>query len=296
MISVIIPHYNMAKKCVRLINSIPDVKEIEVFVIDDYSTEDTECIRRCLKKRNNKSTFIEKTNEEKGAGAARNIGLQNAKGTWLLFADADDYFLDDMWENVKIYLESDYDIVYFPPTSRDDVTNEKLQRHKTYEAMVFSYREKHDVDNLLRIKYWWDSVCSKLIRRSLFADNDILFDNTICSNDVMGSIQTAYYAKKIGASDKTIYCITNRHLSSNNDFRHKETKFKVAISKYNFLRTRLDSDELRRLDLERTLEHIIIIHLKTTHKWRETMSLVRIFRDNKIRISKKTVLKDLLFL
>lgn len=283
----------MTEKCIRLINSIPDINEIELIVVDDYSTEDIGNIKKCISERANSTTLIIKTTEEKGAGNSRNIGVDNSKGKWLLFADSDDYFLGNMWETVKQYIESDYGTVYFPPISRDDITNKELQRHKSYEAMIDAYKEKKDIDHLLRIKYWWDSVCSKLIRRSIFVNNDIIFDNTICSNDVMGSIKSAYYSEKIGVADEPIYCITNRHLSSFTDFEYKETRFKVRINKYIFLRERLDDEDLKRVDLERQLVDFIINHFKKTHNLKETMILWNHFRNYKIKISKKTVIKDI---
>lgn len=46
-----------------------------------------------------------------GAGYARNVGLEHAKGKWLLFADADDFYVDNMYDIISMhveYIQADY--------------------------------------------------------------------------------------------------------------------------------------------------------------------------------------------
>ena len=57
------------------------------------------------------------TRENKGAGYARNVGLSLAKGKWLLFADADDFFNLGFLNVLDNYIDSDNDIVYFSANS-----------------------------------------------------------------------------------------------------------------------------------------------------------------------------------
>ncbi len=89
-VSVIIPTFNRAH-CIReaihsvLIQSYPD---FEIIVVDDGSTDDTETIVRSYE--SNVSYVYQ---ENRGPSAARNSGIQRARGTYLCFLDSDDLWL-----------------------------------------------------------------------------------------------------------------------------------------------------------------------------------------------------------
>ena len=94
-VSVIVPVYNAQKyirKCVSSITS-QTLKEIEIILIDDGSTDKSGEIIEELAKKDERIKII--TQQNKGAGAARNAGLDIAKGDYIKFVDADDYLNED---------------------------------------------------------------------------------------------------------------------------------------------------------------------------------------------------------
>jgi len=60
-----------------------------------------------------KNTEILFTKEGKGAGYARNIGLSHARGKWIIFADADDFFTADCFTILNEYMDSPHEVIYF---------------------------------------------------------------------------------------------------------------------------------------------------------------------------------------
>src|SRR5699024_4759838 len=116
-LTIIIPHYNSTNSLIKLLNSIPNKKNIEVIVIDDKSNK-SEQIQLCHIYRNVNSNvkIIKNNTQKKGAGVCRNIGLKTAIGKWLLFADSDDFFVKSFYEKVEKYFNKDYEIIYFNPT------------------------------------------------------------------------------------------------------------------------------------------------------------------------------------
>lgn len=211
-LTVIIPHYNTPVLLRNLLETIPE-NGVQIIVIDDNSDKEVEELLKIQNDYKNKVEFY--TNKlKKGAGTCRNIGLEHANGEWLLFADADDYFLPEMYEKVSKYFDSDYEIVFFTPTSVEINTGEKAQRHKIYADYIKNYIEDPSRKNLLSLKSSpGNPPWSKLIKRKLIIDNNIKFDEVLYSNDIMFSAKIGYYSKKVAATYETIYCVTRKENS-----------------------------------------------------------------------------------
>ncbi len=245
LLSIIIPHYNTPKTLQRLLDSIPNLSEIEIFVIDDISDQCVQEYKEC-KVFNNNRNIVFLDNCKKGAGNARNVGLKNAKGKWVLFADADDFFVDDFFKIIKKYTDTDADIVYFAPTSIMMGTEVPSDRHIHYMELVKNYCALPDYENEIKIRYNYWSPCSKLIRRTLLENNDISFDGTLHSNDMMFSTKVGYYADKIMAVEETIYCITqsDSSLTAMKDKKSLYIRKRVFCNYYLFLHKRLPRKDL----------------------------------------------------
>src|SRR5699024_8730524 len=139
-LSIIIPHYNSVTTLIKLLNSIPVKKNIEVIVIDDRSNNDLEKLEELYSCESFKHVkFLENNSIKKGAGVCRNIGLNNSSGEWVLFADADDYFVGDFYGKVSKYFSSNYDVVFFRPTSIELDTDEESDRHTIYENLLLNF-------------------------------------------------------------------------------------------------------------------------------------------------------------
>ena len=211
-ISIIIPHWENIDGLEILLESIrqeackhPNLSE--TIVVDDYSCPETQQKLRDLQNRFDFHLYF--NNSIKSAGTCRNIGIEKSTGQWLLFADSDDYFLPGFLDATKKYLSSDYDIVFFPPTSVEYNNHEIVSdRHHDFIKLLKKYHQNQD--NELDIRYKWLSPWSKLIRKSLPTLNNIRFDSVIVRNDALFSVCTGYYAKRITVSCRTIYAVTRR--------------------------------------------------------------------------------------
>ena len=98
MISIIIPVYNGEKTIDNIIKCLmkQTFKDIEIIVVNDGSTDNTLLV---LKKWKSKIRVINQ--ENKGVSSARNRGIKEARGEYLMFFDADDECKYEMIE--KIY-------------------------------------------------------------------------------------------------------------------------------------------------------------------------------------------------
>ena len=96
-VSVVIPTHNRAQNAERAVKSALEQteKSVEVLVVDDGSTDDTQ---EKFKNPPERVRYIRKPNG--GASSARNVGLRRAKGEWVALLDS-----DDVWENEKLQLQ-----------------------------------------------------------------------------------------------------------------------------------------------------------------------------------------------
>lgn len=111
-VSVIIPAYNIAKFIAETLNSvfIQTFTDFEVIVINDGSP-DSEDFERVLAGYFSRIVYLKVDNV--GAGAARNLGIEEARGELLAFLDGDDVWLPEyLAAQVEFLVENNYDLVY----------------------------------------------------------------------------------------------------------------------------------------------------------------------------------------
>lgn len=126
--TVIIPHKNCPDLLERCVDSIPIRNDIQVVVVVDDNSDNVEKIKELESKYHNRNILFVYTKDGKGAGFARNQGLNMAKGKWLLFSDSDDFFAENAFSCFDEYLDSEYDIVFFKHQGIDSETLAPLER------------------------------------------------------------------------------------------------------------------------------------------------------------------------
>ena len=109
IVSVIIPAYNVAKYIEINLESICNqtLEDIEIIAINDGSTDATLQILEMMQRKDNRIHIINQKNA--GVSAARNSGIEVAKGRYVVFVDGDDYIASDHLEYlVSLVKEGEY--------------------------------------------------------------------------------------------------------------------------------------------------------------------------------------------
>ena len=127
-ISVIIPVYNSETYLSQCLDSVcmQTLQEIEIICVDDGSTDTSPKILLEYAKKDPRVRIL--TQQNKGAGAARNYGLRESTGEFLSFLDSDDFFeldmLEEAYKNIEEYQE---DFVVFESYQYDMNTKEYVR-------------------------------------------------------------------------------------------------------------------------------------------------------------------------
>lgn len=218
--SIIIPHYNIPDLLMRCLASIPVRADIQVIVIDDCSPGAEKYLDTYSELRR---PYLEYYGTPQGgsAGRARNIGLEHAKGNWLIFMDADDLFVENMEEILLESMNRSEDILFY---NYKNVYSEDLNKeaHRNYFKHYFSTKKNRE--DLFR--YNLDPLWGKIIKRDMVKKWGITFDECRYGNDLAFSFKCGVYAKNISIIDKPFFVITEREGSlSSSDF----SKTKIGI-------------------------------------------------------------------
>ncbi|MCW1734241.1 glycosyltransferase family 2 protein [Anaerorudis cellulosivorans] len=233
--SIIIPHKNIPTLLRRCLDSIPKRNDVQIIVVDDNSDPGMVDFSK-FPGLNETNIEVYFTKEGKGAGYARNIGLSKAKGKWLIFADADDFFNDCFNEIMDKYQKVDADIIFFLSNSVECDTMHPIEsRGKIYNEWLIESLKKGII--LEEVRYCINPPWAKIFSNSFIKANQIQFDEIFTANDVMFSSKSGNLAKKIIIDTHFLYCSTvrNNSLDYEYSYDHVTSRLKVAINKYNFL-------------------------------------------------------------
>lgn len=231
--SVIIPYRDTYDLMLRACASVPDREDIQILIVDN-SAKPLPAERVPVKSHAQVDYLC--SDPTKGAGCARNVGLDHALGDRVLFMDADDTFADNAFSVFDTFIASDYDIVFFAPTSVVLSSGEVGSRHLFYASLV---DECLNTGSDERLRYRYSPPWSKLYRRELIESGHFRFDEIRVSNDLMFSLRCGHAARKVYASDKVVYIISegekNSSLTTTRSRENMFTRFKVAVAQYRFV-------------------------------------------------------------
>ncbi|MBO4738772.1 MAG: glycosyltransferase family 2 protein [Bacteroidales bacterium] len=232
LFSVIIPHKNRPKMLQRCLDSIPRRDDVQIIVVDDKS-DPKQVDFNNFPGQNDSHVEIYFTKKGKGAGYARNVGLEHAKGKWVLFADSDDWYLDNLSEMMDKYADFDSDMLIFRQMRVDAVG---VIKPNIYDEK-FDYALK--TGNMEKIIYSYSCPFARFIRKDVINTNSIKFQQVRYSNDVMFSLRVSLAANKIELIDRCLYCVyeSENSLARNNKWENYYVRTKVAFDVCSYLKS-----------------------------------------------------------
>lgn len=202
-ISVIVPVYNAANYIAKCIQSVQNqtFSSWELILIDDGSQDNSLDIIRRFAIEDDRIKVIHQENS--GAGMARNNGIENARGDYIVFLDSDDYISEKYLSLLSSHNE---DVVFIDVEAVDEggnvVRREYLSQYKNM-----------DKDDFLRAqmtgKINWGGV-RKVVKRKIIDANNIRYSDHKVGEEALFTYSSVFNSKTIGFIEKPVYFYIQR--------------------------------------------------------------------------------------
>lgn len=235
--SLIIPHFNVPDLLERCLSSIPERDDLQTIVVDDKSSVESVEHLKLLESRYPRVHFVY-TKDNGGGGRARNIGLKEADGEYVLFSDSDDMFTPDISNILDDYKDCKKDIIFFNVKALDENLKDYPQTThtlNTYIDMMDSNRNQSET--LLR--YMFGEPWCKIVRKEIIERNSICFDEIIVHNDTKFSYLVGHFAKTIAVDRRAgyLYFIREGSVSKKRGTLRDYAKIKVFGESWKFFKS-----------------------------------------------------------
>lgn len=203
------PVYNAKDTLIKCVGSLVNqtLDDIEIILVNDCSTDNSYLVMQLLEQQFPEKIIIIDSDKNRGAGGARNIGLQYATGEYIGFVDSDDEVATTMYE--KLYNkanEADFDIVDCGFYKEDEDL-----------AIIFTSDELAGTLNTSKRNELIASggyICSKIFKSSYWFKHNFTFrENAILEDSEIIAYAMAT-AKNIGNVKEILYLYKNTPGSS----------------------------------------------------------------------------------
>lgn len=201
-VSIVIPVYNVSeylRECINsIINQNYDFSKIQIILIDDGSIDDSLTI--CYNYSNKYKNIKVLTQKNSGVSVARNNGIKNSKGKYIMLLDSDDYLSKNTVKNLYNFFEKHYneiDLLTYP--IKFD-RNGKISKNIRYDA----YDKGTGIYDVNEYIYLNQSTVNIMIKNEFEKTN--LYDTSMkLSEDQNFDTQLIMKKEKIGFVQDVIY-------------------------------------------------------------------------------------------
>lgn len=200
LVSVITPLFNCEKYLERCINSVLSQTYacFEYILVDDGSSDNSGKIARKYANKYSRIRYIKKNNG--GPASARNMGLINARGEYIAFLDADDYYKPEFLEKMILALErNDAEVAVCGFVQQDS----SGKQYNSYEisSRVFSFKDEYVTKQFVPFVVW-----QLMVKKSLLSEQNILFNEKLfVLEDLLFIYHVLITSKKIVYINSILY-------------------------------------------------------------------------------------------
>ena len=251
--SIIIPVYNVENYIDRALKSVSEqtFSDYEVIIVNDGSTDKSLAIAK-------KYPYKIISQKNQGLSSARNRGIKEAKGEYLLFLDSDDYFEKDLLKELANALQDDPDVVRFQIQTVDN--NYNLVK---YNEIPFSNKTGEEAFTLISKYHFVENAWCYAYKRSYFLKENFKFKEQTFHEDYGLTPLIIVKADKVKAISYIGYNYYQRTGSIMNNADYEKTKKKVKdfYNHYLFLIDEIEKTKINSKVFKSFLANSVILKI-----------------------------------
>ncbi|WP_315103252.1 glycosyltransferase family 2 protein [Capnocytophaga sputigena] len=207
LFSIVIPVYNVAPYLRECVDSVlaQEFTDYEIILVDDGSTDNSPNICDEYAETHTQIKVIHKTNG--GLSDARNFGIKEAQGDYLIFLDSDDFWngKNILFEIYNIIKENNPDLIIHELSSFYDLEKIIPRKFKNEGIQKFSLDFKNDLKELVNNDIYYATACNKIIKTSIIKENNIEFSKGKLHEDVAWCADIIPYVSSYSLYKKPFY-------------------------------------------------------------------------------------------
>ncbi len=202
-VSVIIPIYKVEKFIERCVRSLMEqtLHEVEYIFVDDATPDSSmHILQSVLKEYTHRVNQVKVLTHEQNQGlpAARNTGLALATGEYIFHCDSDDYVEPTMLEELYGAAQKNNADIVWCDWFLTFAENERYMKQPSFDTSMEALKAM--LSGGMKYNVW-----NKLVRRSLYVDNDILFPTGYGMGEDMTIMMLFAHAQKVTYLPKAYY-------------------------------------------------------------------------------------------
>lgn len=217
LFSIIIPAYQTQNTLARCLDSVlsQSVQDFQILIVDDGSTDATKGEAARYAAGDSRIQVI--STAHFGTGAARNRGLEKAEGEYVLFLDADDYWIrEDLLETLRSRIQhhpTDVFMFQMVKVAENGTVLKRYAKPRFYhDNMVLELKDIYQ--DLVKDGQALASACNKCVRRSLMEQRHVLFREDVLGEDIDWVLQLFSNVQTISLLNLDAYAYTQHHTES----------------------------------------------------------------------------------
>ena len=228
LISIIVPVYNSEKSLKLCLTSLVNqiFSNIEIIIVNDGSTDGSLKICKEFQKKDDRILIINQNNQ--GRSVARNVGICNASGQYIMFVDSDDYVSNEYcMKAIEILLKYNADIVLFDYYIKK--SNSIIEKNTCAKNGILNKEEA--MDTVIDASF----LPMKIFKKKIF--NNVKFPVNKNYEDVFTTYQLVEKAKKIYHLEMPLYYYVQRDNSVTHikNPRNVSDYFEASFRRFKFL-------------------------------------------------------------
>lgn len=213
--SIIVPVYNVESYIEQCIHSLLAQKQVEtqIILVDDGSTDTSGVICDQYAHKYKQIQVVHQDN--RGLSEARNAGIKQATGDYILFVDSDDYIAKNALPNIEQEIVNDaYPDLIFLECKKVILDQEShiksIPMQDGVTASIRSLNHQHILEYISNLPKYPASAWAKAIKRDLFLKHDLLFESGLLHEDLEWAVRLFLVVDSAG------YCSTDYYFYRQN--------------------------------------------------------------------------------